>query len=69
MKHNKMKAEDFFRNRQTGRRIENEYFIAMDKASFFQMMESYANYKSQELDISNAINLTANQRLAKIKEN
>ena len=64
-----MKAEEFFRKRETGRRIENEYFIAMDKTSFFEMMESYANYKSKELDIRNAINMTANRNFAKIKEN
>jgi hypothetical protein len=40
-----MTAEEFFRNRKEGRKLENEYFIAMDKASFFKLMEAYASYK------------------------
>lgn len=45
LKNKKMSAEEYFRMTKEGRRLENEYFIAMDKASFFQLMEEYASYK------------------------
>lgn len=43
-----MSAEEFFRMRKEGRKLENEYFIAMDKTSFFQLMEEYAAYKKSD---------------------
>jgi hypothetical protein len=44
-----MSAEEFFRKRKQGRKLENEYFIAMDKASFFKLMEAYASHKKNEM--------------------
>ena len=43
-----MSAEEFFRMKKDGRKMENEYFIAMEKTSFFRMMEEYANLKNKE---------------------
>ena len=43
-----MNAEEFFRMKKDGRKMENEYFIAMEKTSFFRMMEEYANLKCKE---------------------
>lgn len=48
-----MTAEEFYRKRKEGRKLENEYFIAMDKASFFQLMEAYAAYKMNRSKIKN----------------
>ena len=64
-----MKAEEFFRTRKSGRRIENEYFIAMDKDSFFKMMEAYAFFKNKELTINTAIKEAANRKIANLKHN
>jgi hypothetical protein len=44
-----MTAEEFFRKRKEGRKLENEYFIAMDKTSFFGLLEAYAAYKKNEI--------------------
>jgi hypothetical protein len=43
-----MTAEEFFRLRNEGRKLENEYFIAMDKNSFFKLMEDFAIYKNND---------------------
>ena len=64
-----MKAEEFYKSRSSGRKIENEFFIAMDKASFFKMMEAYAIFKSKLININSAINIAANQKLASLKQN
>ena len=62
-----MKAEEFYRLNKYGKRMENEYFIAMDKTSFFEMMEAYALYKNIELDINHAISLAANRKIDSLK--
>lgn len=59
-----MTAEEFYRTKKSGRRIENEYFIAMDKESLFKMMESYVQYKREEENINNAIKLAAKENVA-----
>ena len=43
-----MKAEEFYRLNKYGKRMENEYFIAMDKQSLFRLMEAYAKMKVDE---------------------
>ena len=43
-----MKAEEFYRLNKFGKRMENEYFIAMDKESLFRLMEAYAKMKLDE---------------------
>ena len=43
-----MKAEEFYRLNNYGKRMENEYFIAMDKQSLFRMMDAYAKMKHEE---------------------
>jgi hypothetical protein len=43
-----MNAEDFYRLNKFGKRMENEYFIAMDKKSLFRMMEAYAKMKCDQ---------------------
>ena len=40
-----MKAEDFYKLFKRGKRMENEYFIAVDKETLFQMMEAFAEMK------------------------
>jgi hypothetical protein len=40
-----MNAEDFYKMFKKGKRMENEYFIAVDKATLFEMMEAYAEMK------------------------
>ena len=40
-----MKAQTFYIHNKKKSTIENEYFIAMDKESFFEMMDAYAQYK------------------------
>ena len=40
-----MEAQTFYTNNKKKSTIENEYFIAMDKESFFEMMDAYAQYK------------------------
>lgn len=47
-----MNAEEFFRMIKDKRKMENEYFIAMEKNSFFTMMESYAELKLKEHNIN-----------------
>lgn len=46
-----MKAEEFYRLNKYGKRMENEYFIAMEKASLFQLMEAYAKMKRKRNEI------------------
>lgn len=41
-----MNAEDFYKMYKKGKRMENEYFIALDKVSLFEMMEAYAEMKN-----------------------
>ena len=41
-----MKAEQFYKMHKRKNTMENEYFIAMDKLSFFKMMEDFANHKN-----------------------
>ena len=43
-----MGAEEFYRLNKYGKRMENEYFIAMDKQSLFRLMEAYAKIKRDE---------------------
>lgn len=40
-----MNAEDFYKMYKKGKRMENEYFIAVDKVTLFEMMEAYAEIK------------------------
>lgn len=40
-----MKPEEFYEREKRKSAIENEYFIAMDKQEFFQMMEDYAVHR------------------------
>ena len=47
-----MEAQDFYTSTKKKSAIENEYFIAMDKQSFFDMMDAYANYKIEQLDLA-----------------
>lgn len=41
-----MNAEDFYKMYKKGKRMENEYFIAVDKVTLFEMMEAYAEMKT-----------------------
>ena len=43
-----MKAQTFYTHNKKKSTIENEYFIAMDKESFFEMMESFAEHKIEQ---------------------
>lgn len=43
-----MKAEEFYRLNKSGKNIENEYFIAMDKVSLYKLMNAYALHKHRE---------------------
>ena len=43
-----MKAEEFYRLNKYGKRMENDYFIAMDKQSLFRLMDAYAKMKCDE---------------------
>jgi hypothetical protein len=47
-----MEAQDFYTTIKKKSTIENEYFIAMDKQSFFGMMDAYATYKIEQLDLA-----------------
>ena len=50
-----MNAEEFFRIQKDGKKMENEYFLAMEKDSFFRMMEEYANLKCKEQKVNNSL--------------
>ena len=45
-----MKAQTFYTHNKKKSTIENEYFIAMDKESFFEMMDAYAQYKLENVN-------------------
>jgi len=50
-----MNAEEFFRIQKDGKKMENEYFLAMEKDSFFRMMEEYANLKCKEQKMNDSL--------------
>lgn len=68
-KDRKMTAEEYFREKKGGRRMENEYFIAIDKESLFKMMESFALYKMNEQEIKNAINMATSKEIVDLSQN
>ena len=43
-----MEAQTFYTYNKKKSAIENEYFIAMDKESFFEMMDSFAQHKIEQ---------------------
>ena len=45
-----MEAQTFYTHNKKKSTIENEYFIAMDKESFFEMMDAYALYKIEHMN-------------------
>ena len=46
-----MEAQEYYIRNKKKTTIENEYFIAMDKASFFQMMDDYADFKVSQVEL------------------
>jgi hypothetical protein len=56
-----MSAEEFFRMQKDGKKMENEYFLAMEKDSFFRMMEEYAVLKCKEQRINASILVFENE--------
>jgi hypothetical protein len=48
-----VKAEDFYKLYKRGKRMENEYFIAVDKETLFEMMEAFAEMKIRSIESGN----------------
>jgi len=67
-----MNAEDFYKMYKKGKRMENEYFIAVDKASLFEMMEAYAEIKLRnqgELNTKGSFKKTSQESTELLKHN
>lgn len=62
-----MNAKDFYKMYKKGKRMENEYFIAVDKQSLFEMMEAYAEMKNGSKAIDSNI-ITQNSKKNKVLE-
>jgi hypothetical protein len=41
-----MTAKDLYKLFKRGKRMENDYFIALDKETLFEMMEAFADMKN-----------------------
>jgi len=67
-----MNAEDFYKMYKKGKRMENEYFIAVDKASLFEMMEAYAETKLRnqgKINTQESIKKTSKKSIELLKHN
>jgi hypothetical protein len=62
-----MNAEDFYKMYKKGKRMENEYFIAVDKVTLFEMMEAYAEMKTG-INTSSFLKKKTNSKRVKIIE-
>lgn len=65
-----MTAEEFYKLYKKGKKMENEYFIAVDKKTLFEMMEAFAELriKNKENGFNNEIINNENKKIFNVLE-